>query len=398
MLGAMARSTLDRRRFLGAAAGASAAWLGRGCGGETSPVAVPGAPEAPASPGPSPSPGLAPILPRKVNGGINVQPVRRLDVDRNEDNPVILPELVALQLRTVYELGFDGIRITASYGDRANFLAAIPYVRAARALGIDAVVVLANFSGFQVARALWDPRTRPEVLRLADALLATPPAPAAPGAGGLGPGGVGRVAFQILNEPAHFAGIPPDVYVREILRPCHEELRRLNSQIIVVSAAEVGTLDGPPRIRAMLEAGLEASVDRIALHVYNRDVIPLLAHNVRSLIWITESGVAGTARHLGWVREVFPQIRAEMADVSRIFFFVLYEQSPARFRLIDIQPEGSGFRAVRESADLYDHLAQNVARAAAGAPLRAFETLIPDIRAYFPTPADIAAYDQVYFG
>jgi hypothetical protein len=384
-----------RRRFLEIAAGASAAWLGHGCGGDKGPAA-PGVPQV--RPSPPGAGGPDPIVVPKVNGGINVQPLRRLDFEFNENDPVILPALVAAQLRAVYELGFDGIRVTAGYGDRANFLAAIPYVRAARALGIDAVVVLSNFSGFQLARALWDDRTRSKVLKLYDTVLATPPLPARPGLGGLGPGGVGRVAFQVLNEPALFAGVPPDVYVREILAPCFTELRRLNNQILVVSAAEVGTLEGPPRIRAMLEAGLEDVIDRIAFHIYNPDIIPMLAPHVRNLVWVTESGVAGTERHLAWVRDTFETIRTGIEDVSRIFLFALYEQAPRRFRLIDIQPDGAGYRVLRESADLLGFFEQNVARTAGGSPLVPFATLVPDVRAYFPTPADIALYDEVYFG
>jgi hypothetical protein len=332
----------------------------------------------------------------KVNGGINVQPVRRLDRVQDEHDLVIIPELVALQLRAAYELGFDGIRITAPGGDRASFLGAIPYVRAARALGIDAVVVLANFEGFTLARALWDPKRRPDVLKLYDKTLATPPLPAAPGAGGLGRGGIGRIAFQVLNEPALFNGIPPDVYVHEILEPCTSDIHELNPLIIVVAAAEVGTVDGPPRMRAMLEAGLEHSCDRVAYHIYDRDVIPLLSFNVKRLVWVTESGTAGTAGHLAWVRDTFAEIRARIGDVSRIFYYDLYDQEPGRYRIIDLQRAGATYRAVVESVDLHQYFSQKVAEAAAGRPLLAFENLIPDLRAYFPTPADIAAYDEVF--
>jgi hypothetical protein len=385
-----------RRRFFELAAGASAAWLGRGCGGDVPGAAGPTAPAAGPSPGPTASAGAPAILTPKVNGGINVPPLRRLDLDPN--NPVTFPGLVALQLRTVYELGFDGIRIAAPYTARAEFLAAVPYVRAARALGIDVVLVLADFGGFLLARELRDDRRRPRVLKLFSDLFATPPHPAAPGAGGRGPGGVGRIAFQVLNEPALFVGLPPDVYVNQVLRPCFTELHAINPQIIVVSAAEVGTLDGPPRVRAMLEAGLEDCADRIAFHIYNPDVIPLLSNDVRGLVWVTESGVADPSLHLGWVRDVFPRIRAQIDDVSRIFLWILYETDPRRFRLVDIQPDGPGFRVLPESAELLAFFAENVARAAAGAPVQPFDSLVPDIGAYFPTAADVALYDQVYFG
>jgi hypothetical protein len=383
---------VKRRRFFEVAAGASAAWLGRGCARDD--AGLPTAPAGSVSPSPDPSSPTGIFTP-KVNGGINVAPLRRLDDDPDERDPVILPELVALQMKAVYELGFDGIRIGAGFGDRPNFLAAIPYVRAARALGIDVVVVLASLSGLHVPRALRDERRRAQVLRLYDSLFATPPAAAAPGAGGGGPGGVGRVAFQVLNEPALFTGLPPDVYVSEILRPCFRELHALDPQVIVVSAAEVGTLDGPPRFRAMIDAGLEDCADRIGMHVYNRDVIPLLGRHVRELVWVTESGAAGPDLHLPWVRDVFPEIRSGIPDVSRIFYSDLYDRDPRRFRHIDIQPDAAGVRVVRESPDLLAYFAANVSRAAAGAALRPFETLIPDVRAYFPTPADVAAYDQV---
>jgi hypothetical protein len=147
---------------------------------------------------------------------------------------------------------------------------------------------------------------------------------------------------------------------------------------------------------AMLDAGLEDACDRVAYHVYDRDVIPLLAPNVRRLVWVTESGVAGTSRHLGWVRDTFAEIRAGIGDVSRIFYYDLYDHEPGKFRLIDLQQTGAEYRAVVESVDLVAHFNRQVAEAAAGRPLLAFEQLIPDIRAYLPTPADAEAYDEVF--
>jgi hypothetical protein len=257
------------------------------------------------------------------------------------------------------------------------------------------VVALSPPSGFVVARTLFDDRTRLPVLKLYDALLATPPAPAAPGAGGLGPGGVGRIAFQILNEPALFFGIPPDVYVRELLGPCFADLHELDPRIIVVAAAEVGTLDGPPRMRAMFEAGLEDVCDRVAFHIYDPAVIPALSANVKGLVWVTESGAAGTDRHLSWVRDTDEEIRARLPDVSRIFHFDLYDSDRGKYRLIDVQQQGATYRVVTESADLYAYFARSVAQAAAGRAILPFESLIPDIRAYFPTSADVQAYDAV---
>lgn len=335
-----------------------------------------------------------PIVTPKTNDAIGVAPLRVLDPGLTGTDTIV-PELVALQMRTVYELGFDGIRMTASFGDRANLLAAIPYVRIARALGIDGVVVLTQFSGVEIATALFDEKRRAEVLRFYAHVFGPAPHPAAPNVGGLGPGGAGRIAFQILNEPALFFGIPPAVYVREILAPARAILRDLDPKIIVVAAAEVGTAEGPPRMREMLEAGLETNCDRIAYHIYDRDVIRLLPPHVRGVVWITETGAATTAGHLAWVRDTYPEIQAQLIDVTRLFYFDLYDGTPGGFRLIDIRKTATGYERVAESADLYAYLAGRVAEKAAGRQMLTFDQLIPDVTAYFPTADDIAAYDAL---
>ena len=381
-----------RRRFLRLTAGVGLA-LGTGCstGGE----GRPGSPTATGAVPPAGSADDTAVRVPKVNGGINVHPLRRLGSDPNEQDIVIEPELVALQSRAVYELGFDGLRITAPLVDRGSFLAAIPYVRAARALGIDAVVVLADFAGLYLAQALHERERREEVLQLYATVFATPPEPVQPGVGSVGPRAVGRVAFEILNEPTHFLGVPPGVYVHEFLAPCFTWLKAVNPAVIVVSAAEVGNLDGPARVRAMLEAGLESVTDRVNYHIYSRAAIPLLSANVRQIVWITESGAAGTALHLPWVRDTFPDILEQIGDATRIFYYDVYDPDPGVYRLLDIRADGATYVAVAESAALYDFLADKVAVAAAGRPLLAFDTLVPDIRAYFPTEADVQAYDAV---
>jgi hypothetical protein len=330
----------------------------------------------------------------KVNGAINVQPLRCLGCAATDET--IEPELVALQLSAAYGLGFDGIRITAPLGDPNTFLAVIPYVRAARALGIDALVLLADFTGLTLARALHDDRRRPEILGLYAQVFAPPPLPVRPGLGGLGPKGTGRIAFQILNEPVGFVGVPPDVYVREILAPCRNDLRAIAPDVVVVAAAEAGNRAGPPRMRAMLEAGLEGACDRIAYHIYGRDVIPMLSDNVRQIVWVTEAGSAGTSSHLAWVRDVFPSIREQIGDVSRIFYYDLFDPERGVYRVLDIVQDGGGTRAVVESTALHDYWSTRVAEAAAGQPVLAFEALVPDVRAYFPTAGDVAALDAAF--
>jgi hypothetical protein len=76
--------------------------------------------------------------------------------------------------------------------------------------------------------------------------------------------------------------------VRELLTPSFIELKNIDAKILVVSAGEVGTQAGPPRILAMLEAGLERVSDRIGYHIYSPEVIPLLSdHGNHNLIFET---------------------------------------------------------------------------------------------------------------
>jgi hypothetical protein len=60
--------------------------------------------------------------------------------------------------------------------------------------------------------------------------------------GGAGPRPVGRVAFEILNEPTNFLGVRPAVYVHEFLAPCFSWLKANSPEVIVVSAAAVSAV------------------------------------------------------------------------------------------------------------------------------------------------------------
>jgi len=334
-------------------------------------------------------------LPRvpRVNGAINVPPLRHLDPAANR-LPGIVPELVDAQVRALYELGFAAIRITVSFSRFGqDFLAAIPYVRAARALGLDVLALLADFSGYDLPQALTRARTRDEVLRTIVAILGPPPLPAG------GAGFVGGLAWQVLNEPAHFLGISPDAYVQELLAPAYEDLKRLAPDVVVVAAAEIGNVDGLARLRGMQEAGVEAYCDRVAYHVYGRNLLPYLAGLARKPAWVTESGVAGVSSHLAWYRDVLPEIKDRIGNVERVYYFVLYEQAARGFRLIDIQPAaGGGVSVVAESDALARYLAERVSAATGGTPTAAYRDLVPDIRAYFATDEDRALIAATSFG
>lgn len=336
--------------------------------------------------------GHAQVLPRVplINGGINIQPARLLG-NAGPDVPGIDPSVVEAQLEAAYALGFEQARVTVSWNRFGNdFFAAIPYVRACRALGLDVVAVLSQFSGFDFAQALSQPAVRNPLLR-ACAQIFGAPVPAAPGVER-----AGSVAFQVLNEPVNSLGIAPGAYLSRLLAPAYRVLKDAAPELPVVAAAEVGTPEGVLRLRALFAAGLEASCDEVAYHVYDARVIPLLEGLARKPVRITESGVAGTERHRAWVEQVFPELRRRIAGVREIHYFVLYDGHPRRYRLLDLSrgPDG-GVQVVAESADLVASFARRVSEAAGATPRASYRELVPDVRAYFPTAEDLALTQAV---
>lgn len=327
-------------------------------------------------------------LPR-VNGGVNVQPVRLLG--GTPDTPGIDPGVVDAQLASLYVLGFGQARVTVSWNRFGyEFFAAIPYVRACRALGLDVVAVLSQFSGFDFAQALSLPSLRGPLLRACAAIFASPVAPAP------GVERAGRVAFQVLNEPVNSLGIAPGVYLSRLLTPAYRVLKDAAPDVPVIAAAEIGVPEGVLRLRAMFAAGLEDDCDEVAYHVYDRDVVPMLAGMARKPVRVTESGADGTARHRDWVETVFPEIERQIEGLREIHYFVLYDDAPGRYRLVDLRREPDGVvRAIPESTGLVDLYAGRVAQAAGDVPRAAYRDLVPDVTAYFPTAEDVARTQEV---
>ena len=340
-----------------------------------------------------PSAASAPVP--RVNGGINVQPVRRLDPGAGFAPPIIRPELVDAQLKTLYELGFEQMRVTISF-DRfgPDFVASIPYVRAARALGLDVLGVISQFNGFDLVQAIADPETRDEVLETYirifgdDVPVASPAIPA-----------LGAFAVQILNEPTHFLGIAPGAYVRDFLRPAYYHLKEDDPAIPIVSASAIGSASGLLQTREMIEAGLELYCDRVAFHLYSTDFLAEVAKLATKPVWVTESGVRGAANHLEWMTTRFDRIRREVPATERIFWFDLFDLGTEGFRLIDLVPTlGGSFDVVAESAAAVDWLRSRVEEALAGAPAIPYRELVPDIALYFPTDEDFRILDATSFG
>ncbi len=177
-----------------------------------------------------------PLLPR-VNGSINIQPVWIFPSEEEPEEIAIIPQIVDLQMQAIYELGFKGIRLTLSFDTLGlNLLGAIPYVRAARALGIQVLGIIGEFGfGHDLARALVDPIKRRIVLDGYLELYDKPISPASPHVDQCDP-----LAFQIFNEPTNFLGIGPADYVRTFLAPAYDYLKQRQPDIPIVSAAPIG--------------------------------------------------------------------------------------------------------------------------------------------------------------
>ena len=314
----------------------------------------------------------------------------RLDGVSDFTPPIIVPELVDLQMQQIYELGFERVRITLSFGNFGpDLLAAVPYVRACRALGIDVLGLLSDF-GFSLAlaQALNDPLRRDTVIDAYVAVFTAPVEPATPQVER-----AGETALQVFNEPTNFLGIAPEQYVRFLLAPTFAALKERAPGIVVVSAATVGRLDGVLRARRMFEAGLEDFCDVVAHHVYDLRQLEQLGGMARKPIWVTESGVRGPGAHLAWVTERFPEISERLGDVQHIYYFDLFDPEPGAFRLIDVYENEPGSFATRvESTNLVNHFSRRVAAAAGGARHATYRELIPDIREYFPTAEDLAIF------
>jgi hypothetical protein len=331
----------------------------------------------------------------RVNGGINIQPVRRLDAGAGLTPPLIVPEVVDAQIRALYELGFEQVRLTLSF-DRfgPDFVAAIPYVRASRALGIDVLGVIGQFTGYDLVQAIADPATRDEVLETYLRIFDAPMPAISPSIPSLG-----RFAVQILNEPTHFLGIAPEAYVRDFLRPAYYHLKEDDPAVTIVSAAAIGSAAGLLQSREMIEAGLELYCDRVAFHLYSTELLEEVAALAAKPVWVTESGSRGAASHREWMTTTFDRIRREVPTTERIYWFDLHDRGPDGFRLIDLAPRLDGSVAiVPESAGALDFLGSRVEEALADIPPIPYRELVPDITLYFPTAEDYRILGATSFG
>jgi hypothetical protein len=160
-------------------------------------------------------------------------------------------------MSVLYELGFEQIRLTISFNRFGpDFFAAIPYVRAARALGMDVLGIIGQFSGLDLVQALSDPESREEVLETYYQIFS----PLDPG---FRRGDLGRIRGPDSERADALSRDPPDVCVRDYLRPASYHLREDDPNLTLVSAAPIGSAAGllrgsrndHDRARAVLRPG-----------------------------------------------------------------------------------------------------------------------------------------------
>ena len=171
--------------------------------------------------------------------------------------------------------------------------------------------------------------------------------------------------------------------------------------MLIVSAAPVSSAEGFLRAQAMIETGVEHVCDRIAFHVYSRRFIERLGRLTDKPVWIMESGVEGSERHLEWMTTRFEEIRQGIPMAEEIFWFDLFDNNPNGFRLFDIVRDPlEEFKSVPESVALIDWLKLRTSPEdeSAGRPFINYEELVPDIRLYFPTEEDVRLIESTAFG
>lgn len=165
---------------------------------------------------------------------------------------------------------------------------------------------------------------------------------------------------ELLNEPFNFSNISPEEYVGRYLRPARELIDRYNAdraadnQILLYSAAWIGTADGVRRARRMVASGGLAYVDVMSVHVYElrAEAAAARAREYKRLargkpIAVTETNFdAGNrsdyAAHPWWICEAMTRIEEVMlhglsANARRVqhnVFYTLRADGPRFFNLI----------------------------------------------------------------
>jgi hypothetical protein len=137
--------------------------------------------------------------------------------------------------------------------------------------------------------------------------------------------------WEIGNEVEHFIGMSAQEYMA-IFDKIYKASRDWG--ITLLSQAPFGNIDGAEFFKAMMNNGLDKYTDIIvAIHYYGyaSEAIHRFSTQVHRLpfsvdVWVTETGIKDQSRHIGYVNEIYPDIR-NVLRAKKIFWYVFSECS-----------------------------------------------------------------------
>lgn len=137
--------------------------------------------------------------------------------------------------------------------------------------------------------------------------------------------------WEIGNEVDHFIGMSAKEYMG-IFDKLYQASREWD--ITLLSQAPFGNTDGAGFFKEMIDNGLDKYSDIIvALHFYAYDgpALNRFGGQVGRLskavpIWVTETGIIEQSKYVGYVNEIYPDIR-NVLRAERIYWYVFSECS-----------------------------------------------------------------------
>jgi hypothetical protein len=168
--------------------------------------------------------------------------------------------------------------------------------------------------------------------------------------------------WEIGNEVEHFIGMSAQEYMG-IFDKIYQASR--DWDITLLSQAPFGNIDGAKFFEAMVNNGLDKYTDIIvAIHYYGyaSEAIHRFSTQVHRLslsvdVWVTETGIKEYSKHIGYVNEIYPNIR-NVLRAKKIFWYVFSECS--EHSLVSDLSSGCGGNITL--SPLYNFLVDSVAK------------------------------------
>jgi hypothetical protein len=137
--------------------------------------------------------------------------------------------------------------------------------------------------------------------------------------------------WEIGNEVDYFIKMSAQEYMT-IFDKIYQASR--DWDIILLSQAPFGNIDGAKFFKAMVDNGLDKYSDIVvALHYYGytSEAIHRFSSQVHRLplsvdVWVTETGIKDQSKHIGYVNEIYPNL-TNVLRAKKIFWYVFSECS-----------------------------------------------------------------------